>query len=313
MLAGPPGPTVSAPRPEVPAGGIPSAEASVLDPHGDEARRLMLKKLPSGKYLYVGTQDERFDAKVNPDGTVTFMVDPNFQVQLGGICLVAICVSRTPGRGPANPTKPTAAQKVARTGKQIAAGLVAGAAGALAKHYRGNDYGVQLPPNWMEDPNRYNNPPAPVLGGIHGRYGYLPTPNAQMAAFLERTFAFRLQLAKEDRAKRLAKALKELPVRLLDTWSDRTMTVAERKAEILALWAELERPAGDVKDTPLAQAARDEVDVRRSEAAAEARKKITEFVNRHLPASSADAYTRSELDRFNAAQGPKAKFEPYRK
>lgn len=296
----------------VPAEGVPAPTADAADPLGHEADRLSLKKLPSGKYLYVGTQDERFDARIEHDGTVTFMVDSSVQIQLGGICLVALCVARQPGRGPARPTVTTPwASRSQTVAKRLAAGLVAGAASGLSLRSSGSDGRMGMAPEFAHDPYFQNRPPAPILGAIHGRYGYLPKPQAQMSAFLERTFEFRLEMAKQANAERLAKALAELPIRLLDVWSQKSRPAAERRAELLALWAETERPFEELVDLSIQVAGRQEFDRRRARAAKKARARIEAFVRRHLPEGSSDAFTKTELDLFNAGRTGDAKFDPY--
>lgn len=291
------------------------------DPREAKARALSLKKLPSGKYLYVGTQDERFDARIERDGTVTFMVDPSFTVELGGICLVALCISRSPrrvaGRGPSKPgstlTPATRAQVIAQ---RLAVGLMAGAANGYSQRSSGSDArNLGLDPYQQPGIGPYGSSqqqqPMPILGAVQGRYGYLPKPQAQMSAFLERTFEFRLTMAHEAQTERLEAALKALPVRLLDVWADDARPVADRKAELLELWADLERPPEELVDLSIQKEGRAAFDERRSAAADRARVTIEAFVRRHLPEGSPDAFTTSELERFNASRRGAERFEPY--
>jgi hypothetical protein len=291
------------------------AAAIGMDAHEAEATRLGLRSLPGGRYRYVGTTGERFDATIEIDGTVTIEVDPSVQVNLDGICLVVVCVPVNSGRpaqsSPASPKSQRgrkAAKAVSRTALGTAVSALGGGYGTPHENYGRS-------PDYLWNPQSHNNHghglpqgTAPMMGGVSGRYGYLPKPNAQMAAFLERTFEFRLDMARSAHEDRLRASLAQLPHRLLDTWNDARLELPERRARILDMWDALE-PA--LIDAPLQRAARSELEQDRASAANQARRIILEFVRRHLPVGSTLAFTSEETERFNLGRTSRARFVPY--
>lgn len=82
-----------------------------------------------------------------------------------------------------------------------------------------------------------------------------------------------------------------------------------RKDAILELWDELQLPVA-VPDELRADVARS-LQPARERAADEARLCILDFVRRHAPAGSPEAYTEAELAAINAGRVGAARFEPY--
>ena len=279
----------------------------------DEARRLGLWPLPDGSYAYRGQPGERFDAQIKADGTVRLMPESQVQVKADTICAVVVCVP---------------VSKTSRSGGNAPAldrwvGLIgAYAASFLAQDFGGNPNPDEGTPReamavsraWEQTPvgltpaGTAPSAPTPLASGA-GRYGYLPTPNRQMAAFLDRTFEFRLALAVASWKARNDAALHALPAQLLGVWTDASMTYAERRAEILHLWDSLEYRS---EDAPLMDALRSEVDADRLRSADAAREKLIEFVQSQLPQRSVRSFTWRELRRFNEARALEVQFWPYR-
>ena len=166
-----------------------------------------------------------------------------------------------------------------------------------------------------QTPVQLSNPGGAAPGAIApvaaagGRYGYLPTPNRQMAAFLDRTFDFRLGLAAEAWQRRCEEALTQLPSQLLTIWSDESLSYPERRSEILHLWDSLEFRT---VDTSLDAARSSGVGAHRVRAAQDARDRILKFVRTTLPAISPRSFTRKELRNFNEGRVGDALFWPYK-
>jgi hypothetical protein len=106
-------------------------------------------------------------------------------------------------------------------------------------------------------------------------------PNAlDKARFLSATFEFRIKLAIEERRRLMKKALGDLPRYLDDLWADERYSPRERRRLLYELWYETDRtPEGD-----------------------RAAKTMEAFIRRHLPCGGADAYTPGELDAFRTSR-----------
>lgn len=277
-----------------------------------EASKLSLEARGDGWFRYDGTTDEWFDAVIRPDGTVVFEVEPSVQIKITSACLVAVCVGQTAKQKKHN----RAAWKGVGIGVALLTELlVNGAAGA------GNAMGGGNPrAAWGSINQQHAAPPiqpvskpvpaVPSLVGVSGRFGYLPPPHAAMSAFLQRTMEFRLKLAHEFDGRQIEAQERELIERLFRGWGDPSRSLAERKAEILALWDDLlvvdasaSAPAGAAKSQSL--------DRSRHEAAAEARSRILDFVRRHAPEGTALAFTADELKAINQGRSEADRFQPY--
>jgi hypothetical protein len=113
-------------------------------------------------------------------------------------------------------------------------------------------------------------------------------PNAlDKAHFLSATFEFRMKLAIEQRKRQMKKALDDLPRYLDDLWADLRYSPRERRRILYELWYEMDRtPEGD-----------------------RAAKMIDAFIRRRLPCAGADGYTPGELDAFRRSH-PDRRFAP---
>ncbi len=311
-----------APAPEVPPGFAlaPTAvEPSVsMDEEEDarmaEAFSLGLHPLPNGGFAYEGTPGERFDALIRPDGVVRLLPESPVQVKADSICAVVVCV-RTKKTSPGRTASNRAERWVALAGAYAAA-LTATAFGGDPNQNLGTPQeAVMQGRGWQQTPAQLSNPAGAAPGSVapvasaSGRYGFLPTPNRQMAAFLNRTFEFRLRLAIAAWERRCEEALVQLPSRLLTIWNDDSLSHADRRAEILYLWDSLEFRTVDV---PLGTAVASEVDANRLRAAEAARARILKFVRTSLPARSPRSFTRKELRRFNEGRAGASLFWPYK-
>ena len=107
------------------------------------------------------------------------------------------------------------------------------------------------------------------------------------ARFLSATFEFRMKLAIAQRTSQMRKALDDLPQALDDLWADGRYSPRERRRILYELWYEMDRtPEGD-----------------------RAAKMIEAFIRRRLPCDGADGYTPGELDAFRKSH-PDRPFSP---
>jgi hypothetical protein len=112
--------------------------------------------------------------------------------------------------------------------------------------------------------------------------------------FLEATREERLAMARAACGVRLSSSLLELPKRLAAVWQS-TQPVEDKRRVLFDLWDECaEDGAPEV--------------LRYGELA---RYTILDFIQKHLPRDSEDAYTELELDRLNERRASKRRFDPY--
>jgi len=128
------------------------------------------------------------------------------------------------------------------------------------------------------------------------------------AGFLLRTESFRRALAIGFTRSRLDASLRALPRELLELWSDRSKSAAERRRLLFRRWDECAEAGPDVPAVPAAAA---DIDAARLETAAKARALILAFVRRHVPAGSKQAFAPDELRRLNLSRTSAPAFEPY--
>jgi len=266
----------------------------------EQARALGLRRAGLG-YVYDGSQGERFKAQILRDGTVEFDVEPQVQLTVDGVCLLAVCKQTKAGHKEVKRRKRT-------TGLMRALG-VALAEGAIMSAGSG--------PRWYGQPTSGPIEGAQVTGprsvntaAVQGRYGFLPTPLTAMSQFMDRTFALRVELAQESAREDLERARKQLPQTLGALWADASLSVGDRKARVLSLWDEFD-PGADHIDLAVAQSIRGPLSVARSQGAVEGRQKIVDSVRLHLPEGSAAAFTDTELDLFNGRSEAGLAFRPY--
>lgn len=266
----------------------------------DRARDLGLRRAGGG-YIYDGAKGERFKARILRDGTVEFNVEPQVQVKLDGVCLLAICIQTKSGKKAVKHRKRTAA-------------ILKGLGAALAEGSRNAMGGG---PRWYGQPvsgpiegSRLPGPPPFNAVAAQGRYGFLPTPLAAMSRFMDRTFDLRFEMALQATRGNFKRASKRLPQTLGALWVDASLSVAQRKARVLNLWDEFD-PGAEHIDLALVQSMRGSLDLARHEGALAGRRLIVDAVRRHLPQGSRSAFTDAELDEFNGRPGAGPAFRPY--
>lgn len=255
-----------------------------------EAKSLGLKARGDGAFVYKYA-DEPFSAVVWPDGRVDFKVR-RLVLNVERLCVFVLCIPLRKHQRRAGPhipltsstedTQPTMAKAAEREGATNSTG---------------------------DAVSRAAYPPI-LPGGIQGRFGLRATPVVAMLAFLERTHDFRLALALRTTRSHLEQARRHLPQQLVMRWQQ-AGTPEAAKAEILALWADVEFAPVVAEQLGLEPEAYQNIDLERQRAAAEARAKIVKFVRRHAPPGSASAFTTEELARFNARPERILAFEPY--
>lgn len=259
------------------------------------AESLGLQPRADGGYDYKGNKSERFDATIRRDGVVEFELDPSVALKVDGICAAAICRKRKPSK-----------ERRARRRKKAAVTVVALLAeAAMGRFSTGTiNYGqpTAAPINWTPF-----EMPAFHVATVQGRYGHLPTPSASMQEFMDRTYELRVEMALDAGLDDLESARKRLPSTLLQLWRDDTRSPAERRAAILDLWAGLDHMSAHA-DPVVAGDRR--LEDHRGESIAAARATILAFVRRHAPKGSAQAFTPTELEAFNAMPGV-VRFDPY--
>lgn len=251
---------------------LPTTAASTEGSYG-------LRKWGRG-YLY---EDARFEARVAPDGTVTFK-DKRFSAAL----------------------EPPWARNTRRPESQPPAGRTARDPGAARRApWLPNPVPAQGGPRRQEQnevcppgsscyvpPSLKNSSMISVVGGFDLTdeivRGFGKDPNArEKARFLSATFEFRMRLAIEERKQQMREALDSFPRRLEELWADTRYTPRERRRILYELWVEMDNtPDG-----------------------ARAGKMIEVFIQRRLPCGAADSYTQGELDAFRSRQ-PERPFSP---
>lgn len=214
----------------------------------------------------------RFEARVAPDGTVSFK-DKRGSVELAGAGLA----SRLRGKMPAPLPERT-----------------------------GQDPSVARRAPWLPPPDQPSStrmpaqedvcPPSsscyfPRSGNLIGVTGSLDLtdeivrglgkdPNAlEKARFLSATFEFRIKLAIEARKRQMKQALEDFPRYLDELWADPRYSARERRRLLYELWLEMDR-------TPEGSRAAQMVD---------------RFVRTRVPCGGDEGYSRAELDGFRAS------------
>lgn len=129
---------------------------------------------------------------------------------------------------------------------------------------------------------------------------------------LANTFELRMNMATGWAEAQMKTQLKQLSAQLLSTWKQSGVPGSQRRMQIFELWDECEESFEvDAKgvDAPIES----RLDKARAKAGNKARAKIVEFIGRHLPETSKDAYARAELDKLNRKRHSRQRFEPYGK
>lgn len=148
---------------------------------------------------------------------------------------------------------------------------------------------------------------APIMFGVGAQIGGLAdwlTKGSQSRArhdFLVNTATLRARLRAETQRARERQAIAELGATMRAIWADTTKDASARRRALFELWDDCAE-AGEAASAE---------DVARAEAGAKARRVIEAFVRRTAAASTANAFTASELARLNAARRSVARFDPY--
>lgn len=223
-------------------------------------------------YLY---EDEKFEARVAPDGTVGFK-DKRVGVSaftpfswIGKSRAQQLQQQHLPERSTRDPVEYRRTPWIAPPGP--------------SENPRAMPQGERCPPG-----SSCYALPAPTAVQVRGNFDLTDElmralgkdPNAlDKARFLSATFEFRIKLAIEERKRLMRKALDDLPRHLDDFWADTRYSPRERRRILFELWYETDRtPDGD-----------------------RAAKMIDAFIRRRLPCGAADGYTPGELEAFRTS------------
>lgn len=134
----------------------------------------------------------------------------------------------------------------------------------------------------------------------------------QKKALLDKTFELRMNLAVSHARRAMDRRLAALYRDLLELWQRESIPASQRRRTIFSRWDECEEaPAAVELEGEFAKQAGSELDQARTEAGKEARSKIEEFIRRHLPRGSPDAYTEAELRELNQGRRSEQRFDPY--
>lgn len=279
----------------------------------DLAKQLDLKPLRSGGYLYRGSEKERFDARIFPDGSVEFRETGAFEFKTDVLCFGVVCPKASPKRPLFETSKSKVdietqrrRKKARKIATRVALGILTGAIplagldqGSANQAWSQGNTGVGRPGSM-----------APGLFYASGRFGRNGQLSTYKEEFLARTRAFRLELAVMAQETYMRKALTELS-RELSAIEKNTMQPAKaRRERLLQLW---ERFDVAYEEVPLKEAVARRVQRSMGLKLSFARKQIEAFARRVFPPESPQAFSRAELDLLNEGAAPGQGFSPYRK
>ena len=117
--------------------------------------------------------------------------------------------------------------------------------------------------------------------------------------FLRQTKELRDSMAERHRKRALWHTPSRVQGNAARTWTNASLSAAERRRQLFQLWDECEERQGETDDRPEAAAGR------------EARSQIIRFVRRRLPSGSPDGFTAAELEQLNAGRRSRERFQPY--
>jgi hypothetical protein len=127
---------------------------------------------------------------------------------------------------------------------------------------------------------------------------------------LQQTFELRLNLAVSWAREQMDSQLRSLYRQLMLTWKHPGWTPARRRLELFTLWDDCEESLTldlqGIEDAMLSK-----IDAQRQSAGKKARRKIIEFIGRHLAKGSEHAYSDLELQELNAKRRSAERFAPY--
>ncbi len=222
--------------------------------------RYDLERTADGGYHY---RDIRFDARVAPDGHVTF-TDAHMRLETR---VLGIPLRKYERGSDGRPSLAAALRQVLRGDPDRPL-----PACVANNPYRNDPQAPLTNPHWC--------PPLLAVVGTFDLTDEVMKATGQgwyrfeKAKFLSATFEFRIKLAVERHRKLLREALAELPTRLDGLWNDPGYSQREKKRILCLLWSEVE-----LRD-PQASAAADI---------------IVSWIGARLPAGSSAGYSQAEI------------------
>jgi hypothetical protein len=263
----------SPPRPLIPPIGPPPARAN----EGSYA----LSRTSDGGYRY---RDMRFEARIAPDGHVTF---EDVHVS-GDIYVLGLPLLGKKGRS-ADDQRPSLATTLGRLLKGDRTRPFVREPFPFHRYHA--DPWLALPRDITE------RPPGPLFVTATGTFdltdelmrmvGQDPY-RYEKAKFLSATFEFRLKMAALHHRKMLQEAIRDLPARLDALWADPAYAEREKRGILCLLWSEVEVGNDHARTAALA---------------------IETWIGRRLPAGAPGAYSADETAACAAAAG--RPFAPY--
>jgi hypothetical protein len=231
-------------------------------------------------YFY---EDARFEARVAPDGTVTFK-DKRFSVAAD-----PPWARNTPR--PESPPLPARSASDPTTARRAPWLPTPEPAQGGSRRQEPNEVCPPRSPCYVP-PSLQSGSMISVSGGFDLTDEIMRSlgkdPHARdKARFLSATFEFRMKLAIEERKQQMREALDTFPQRLDELWADTRYSLRERRRILYELWIEMDNTPDGAK----------------------AGKMIELFIQRRLPCGATDGYTTGELDVFRARH-PERPFTP---
>lgn len=281
-----------------------------------QSEALGLKPLRGGGFLYQGTGEEKFDARIHEDGSVEFRDSGAFEIRLSSLCFSYACPIATP-------KQPRVGKKKSK--KDIEASLRRSRAAKIASRVILGVLTGALPLAGMDDSgvfgprggsgNYYVAPPRPgsmatgifSASGMFGRKGQV---NGKKMDFLQRTRALRLELATVAQEAYTTRALHLLPRQLKDIEHASRQSPAIRRERLLALWEQFDvhYQEQELQDAVLTRLNRSMGTKLRF-----ARRQMLAFAKRVFPRGSKTAFAPAELAKYNQGRAAEHRFEPYEK
>lgn len=278
----------------------------------DLAKQLNLKPLRSGGYLYQGSEKERFDARIFPDGSVEFRDAGAFEIKADVLCFGVVCPKASPKRRVFETSKSKKdiethrrRTKVRKIATRVALGILTGAI-PLA----GLDSSSMMSP-WAGVNAGLGRPGSMATRGVFytsGRFGRLPSLSIHKQDFLARTRTFRLELAVLAQEVYMRRALSELSRELSAIEKNTVQPAQERRERLLRLWEQFDV---GYEETKLREAILDRVNQSMGRKLSFARKQILAFARRVFPKGGRQAFSQAELETVNKGLGPDRMFIPY--
>lgn len=279
----------------------------------DLAKQLRLKPLRSGGYLYRGTKQERFDARIFPDGSVEFRDAGEFDFKTDVLCFGVVCPKATPKRPLLEKAKSKKDIETARRrqkAKKIATGVALWLlTGALPVAGLDGSQSNQGP--WGGVNAGLGRPGSMAPGGFYasGRFGRTGQLSVHKEEFLARTRSFRLEMAVSAQESYMRRALGELHRELLVLEKNTRVPAKERRAKLIVLW---ERFDVDHQEVKLRDAILSRVNASMGRKLSFAREQILAFARRVFPKGSPQGYSEQELAESKLGTGRAQSFDPYR-